>query len=591
MNQGPFSARDSLEPRSAVERPSLELPAVTGRSLDPGAIERARVRMRSLRRLEDDQRLMSRLREQLGQLVSVDWVERYALDSTRQLRRLGGSETEVFGCQRSSLETVLNDRRAQLCASLRSPALPGDERAIEQGMQSCLRVPLLVQDELVGALVVYASKPGAYDQHAAHSIALVTDLVAHLVLQRHLRETETVLRRWQAQMTAHDKLTSLGQLAAGMAHEINNPAAYEMANLQHGRELLAEHRQRLQSGGFDQLGDQLSRVLSEATDGLQRIHAIVSDLGLFSRGADEGDEAVDLNAVVHAVVNITTRQVAARADLELDLAPLPQIAGSRSRITQILLNLLLNAAQACPIESKHRHRIRIRTRRTERCIEVSVHDDGEGIAPEIKTRIFEPFFTTRPPGQGVGLGLAVSRQLARSMRGQIAFESKLGGGSQFVFTLPLSAAPQHDCPSSGQITAAAVARPLVLLVDDEDAIRKALTRALYRTCDVEAVASADAAMVLLGSGLTPELIVSDLLLPGMSGADLHRFVQRQRPELLRRLLFLTGGAVSPDARDFVRDHLDTVLAKPVDMQRLKSIITRVAGGSSVRRALRETDAR
>ena len=295
-----------------------------------------------------------------------------------------------------------------------------------------------------------------------------------------------------------------------------------------------------------------------------------------------------MNRVVRAVVGMTSYQVSMRARVELDLGPVAPIASNQARLTQVLLDLVLNASQACSPDSPELNVIHIRTRAGEGHVNVSVSDTGSGIPPEQLPHIFEPFFTTKPTGQGSGLALALARALVRGLGGRIRFDTRHGVGTTFTVELPDARPATGHARVSHASPVAAPLRPRVLLVDDEAGIRRALQRALKRRNEVTAVGSGEEAIQLLRNGMAVELVISDLLLPGTNGIDIHAFIERERPELLRRTLFLTGGATTRDARRFMAEHPDSVLVKPVEASRLDAIVQSVAHGASVRRAIEQT---
>jgi nitrogen-specific signal transduction histidine kinase/CheY-like chemotaxis protein len=382
-----------------------------------------------------------------------------------------------------------------------------------------------------------------------------------------------------------DRARALAQLAAGVAHEINNPAAYVLTNLEHLRDSL---------GGYGRPPDpsqweEALRVIDESIEGVRRITGVVVQLQAFLQNGSEELQAVDLNETVRSVTGIVAPTLRARARVELELEELPVIACYRYSMAQVILQLLLNAAQACDEEEREDNVVRVSTRVTSSGIEVCISDTGCGIKPADTGRIFEPFFTTKPLTENSGLGLAVSRATVESLGGKISFVTREGMGTTFRVTLPIGNPPLEESRSSDVLPIAPAVRPRVLLIEDEPGIRRALTRVLRANTDVITAKRGDEAIQKLTKGLEVEVIVCDLLLPGATGMDVHAYIERHRPELLRRLLFVTGGATSPKTRDFAHKHRDALLLKPIDARRLQLVIDSVAGGTSVRRALRATE--
>jgi len=381
---------------------------------------------------------------------------------------------------------------------------------------------------------------------------------------------------------AEDRLRAVGLLAAGVAHEINNPAAYVLTNLEHVRTLL-----KSSSASGPKTAEAL-RALDDGIEGVQRIGDVVARLRLFARGGDELVEVVDLAEVVHGALTLASSTLRARARVELEIEQLPSIAGNRSRLALVLFSVLVNAAQACSEDERDLNVVRVALRRRGGSAEIAISDTGCGIPREVASRLFEPFFTTKPGGEHSGLGLALSRAVLDALGGSIRFETQEGVGTTFVVTVPLSAPPVLDDRTSGHFEVTAPVRPKLFLIDDEPGIRRALERALKNVAEITTARRGDEAIDLLRGGLNADVVISDLLLPGATGMEIYDFVKRERPELVRRILFMTGGAISQRTRDFMQAHSERVLSKPVDTRRLELVIRAVAGGTSVRRALAVT---
>jgi CheY-like chemotaxis protein len=382
-----------------------------------------------------------------------------------------------------------------------------------------------------------------------------------------------------------DRARAIAQLASGVAHEINNPAAYVLTNLEHLRDSLHPFNKPPDRSQWEET----LRVIEESIEGVRRITGVVEQLQAFLQTGNEDLQAVDLNETVRSVAGIASPTLRARARVELELEELPLIACYRYSMAQVLLQLLLNAAQACDEEEREHNMVRITTRATSSGIEICISDTGCGIKSADASRIFEPFFTTKPLTENSGLGLAVSRATVESLGGKISFVTREGMGTTFRVILPIGEPPAEESRSSDVLPIAPTVRPRVLLIEDEPGIRRALTRVLRPHTDVITAKRGDEAIQKLAKGLDIEVIVCDLLLPGATGMDVHAYIERHRPELLRRLLFVTGGATSPKTRDFAHKHRDALLLKPIDARRLQLVIDSVAGGTSVRRALRATE--
>ena len=253
----------------------------------------------------------------------------------------------------------------------------------------------------------------------------------------------------------------------------------------------------------------------------------------------------------------------------------------------MILNLLINAAQAIPDGGSEHHEITITTGTGPdgRAV-LEVKDSGVGMTPEVLGRIFDPFFTTKPVGVGSGLGLPISRNIIAKFGGEISVESVPGKGSTFRVTLPpappeepeqpAAAAAATQAPPAGPPAApppeAAGPLPRVLVIDDEPLVGQMVARALRREAQVVTTTSARQALELLGRGESFDRIICDLMMPEMSGPELHAELAKVAPQLLAGLIFMTGGAFTDGARAFAETWSGPILDKPIDHQLLRRLI-------------------
>ncbi len=236
----------------------------------------------------------------------------------------------------------------------------------------------------------------------------------------------------QARLVEADRLAALGVLSAGIAHEINNPLAYLLLNLEYlSRELptLPQEPHKL---------DALMVRVRDACHGAERVASIVRDLRTFAR-ADEGFRGpIDVKAALESALNIAGSEIKQKAELVRDYEPVPPVEANPNRIEQVLLNLLLNAVQALPGPDVPGQQVRARLRARDGRVSITIEDTGSGISDETLSKIFDPFFTTKPVGVGTGLGLPICRSIVRGLGGEISVRSVLGQGSAFTVTLPAS---------------------------------------------------------------------------------------------------------------------------------------------------------
>jgi signal transduction histidine kinase/ActR/RegA family two-component response regulator len=426
-----------------------------------------------------------------------------------------------------------------------------------------------------------------------------------------MRERSAALNRAQAELAEAEKLASVGLVAAGVAHEINNPAAYAVANLAELRESLrglrAQRRALLAGAAADldvariaadaQEADAVADdQLRDALDGLLRIRDIVAELNGLAQREPLEPEPVHLARVVEAGVALARPTVRRRAELALALATVPPVLGHAGKLSQVVINLLVNAAEAIPDHDERRGRIDVRTSTLDDFVVLEVSDDGRGIPPEQLGEIFRPLYTTKRAG--TGLGLAISRRIVEAHGGRVEVESVVGEGTTFRVVLPAHLselraptpssspppripAPPVTPPSRRPATPPVAAparpappgavsepRPLVLLVDDEALLLKILARFLSRSHRVLTARTADEALALLRDGTTPDLLVCDLVMPGKTGADFYAALAGERPELLSRITFISGGDRDPRLDAFRRGVDRPILSKPLDPEAL-----------------------
>ncbi|WP_224241015.1 ATP-binding protein [Hyalangium gracile] len=252
-------------------------------------------------------------------------------------------------------------------------------------------------------------------------------------------------RQVHERLLTTERLVSLGTLTAGMAHEINNPLAYMLSNLNY---LNDELHALVETGEFltGERARELLEALEETLNGSRRVRDIVRNLRLFSRSTPDQQGLVDLSALLDSCVNMAWGDIKHRARVVKDYAPVPPLYGNESQLAQVFLHLILNAVQALPPQGGESGEIRLSTRHEEGVLMVSVHDTGEGIPEEELDRLFDPFFTTRSPRQGTGLGLSICHDIVKTLRGHITVESHPGRGSTFRVFLPTNVLTQRPTP-------------------------------------------------------------------------------------------------------------------------------------------------
>ncbi len=372
--------------------------------------------------------------------------------------------------------------------------------------------------------------------------------------------------RMEGQLLLADRMASIGTLAAGVAHEINNPLAFVLANLEFAI------RELRRSG----IAPEVVAALEEAREGGSRVREIVRDLKTFSRADDAAREPLDVGRVLRSALSLASSEIRARARLEVQLAQTPPVLASEHRLGQVLLNLLVNAAQSIPDGEPSRHLVRASTGvLPDGRVRVSIADDGAGIPPEIRGRIFDPFFTTKPIGVGTGLGLSICHGIVVSLGGEITVESEVGRGSTFAVLLPAAAA---EARQGTPATPALPRRARLLVVDDEPLVCRALQRILSPPHDVRVQETGRGALAALEADGEYDLVLCDLMMPDLTGMDLHGQVAARSPALAERFVFLTGGAFTDGAREFLQRVTNERVEKPFEPAALRNLVARLLSG-------------
>jgi PAS domain S-box-containing protein len=391
----------------------------------------------------------------------------------------------------------------------------------------------------------------------------------------------TEQREMEARLVVQDRLSALGCLAAGLAHEINNPLSYVLGNSELALEELSTLRRSIDalpgiaSSKAPLLAklDELHSLVTESLEGGVRVRAIVRDMKTFSRG-DGSDVSVpvDVNKVVDSTVGLAINEIRHRARFVRERGDVPLVLGTDSRLGEVVLNLLVNAAQAIPDDADPtQHEVRLVTR-TDGAgnVVIEVSDTGCGIPRENLTRIFDPFFTTKPIGTGTGLGLAICHTLVKASGGDIVVHSELGRGTRFEIVLP----PTAQVPARPSLAAVVEIkrRARVLVIDDEPMILKFSRRCLGGEHDVVTQSSASEALELINAGDKFDVIVCDLMMPVTTGIDFFQQLCAKHPAYADRIIFMTGGAFTARAQAFLDTVENTRLEKPFDPAQFRDAI-------------------
>jgi signal transduction histidine kinase/ActR/RegA family two-component response regulator len=440
--------------------------------------------------------------------------------------------------------------------------------------------------DAIGAGADEAMHLPSYD---AHHVLLLLDRASQRASLRRAQENE------RTSAVQSEKLAALGTVVAGVAHEINNPLAAVLLSTELLRSILGPL--------FDAIGevnrlaglerpvstDEIARVtaiaqtgahlvegkevLDELTALAETIADVVRDLRIYARSDEsESPQIVNVTDLIEQVLRIVGREITTRGHIERDYASaLPPLVVPRSRVVQVLTNILVNAAHAIREVHRPAHRVRITVRADTEAVAISIADTGPGIAPESIERIFDPFYTTKREGAGTGLGLSISRSILRRLGGDLIVESVHGVGATFVAIIPL---PQREAlrdafrraSPSARLPAAPTRRVSVLVVDDDERLLRIYPRILRERYEVLVASDGQEAIELLLSGSEVDVVVTDLAMPETDGKQLFAWLTENRPELARRTIFVTAAA--EEAADLLARIPNATLEKPVSRDEL-----------------------
>ncbi len=380
----------------------------------------------------------------------------------------------------------------------------------------------------------------------------------------------TIDRAANARMLVSERMASLGTLAAGVGHEINNPLMAVLGNLEMAlSDLRKVRREHAELGDLGEVEEQLR----DAREAAERVRDIVRDLKLFSRADETAGGAIDLEQVMESSIRMVWNEIRHRAILVREYKPVPAVFGNESRLGQVLLNLIVNATQAIPEGRANQNEIRVGTGvAADGRVRVFVTDTGSGMSPEVVAQIFTPFFTTKPIGVGTGLGLSICHQLVTALGGEITVDTKLGVGTTFSVLLPTIEHLQKAGRSNLTEPPPMRRRGRILVIDDEVIVATTIQRVLGKEHEVMSVQEPHAATRYIAEGQTFDVIFCDLMMPNCTGMDLYAEVSRLAPQQATRMVFITGGAFTIQAREFLDGTTNACIEKPIDLGALRALV-------------------
>ncbi len=417
---------------------------------------------------------------------------------------------------------------------------------------------------------------------------------------------------FKQQLMNANRMATIGQLAAGTAHEVNNSVAFILINSETTKEHLAgleascsllQDRVESKFGrkGRALIDDLLSErnvvsnlkamkeMLEDNVNGMRRIQRIVQEMRVFSRIERDEVQLIQINDVVNTVCTMVRNQINHRAKLVKDLGEVPPIAADLGKLSQAVLNVVINATHAIEEGVPDKNEIKIKTRIVDDNIVLTIEDTGCGISKDDQERIFNPFFTTKPKELGAGLGLSLCAETLHKHRGQISVQSEAGKGACFTISIPLDTGLAVASKSKEADKAQKQRqRARILLIDDDSMVRRGFYRLLMRFHDVVEASGGEEALNLLDQDSRFDVVICDMIMPEMDGPAIYEAVRSKLPHIAERMVFITGGAFTERARDFALNIGAIILDKPVPVELLLDTVDRFVSSSRYIVDLRKT---
>jgi signal transduction histidine kinase/ActR/RegA family two-component response regulator len=472
---------------------------------------------------------------------------------------------------------------AERCLATRKPLKSADLRVDRDGVDDAgeflalgsacvLAVPVLDMRSPVGALLLLFGEPAEVDTETVMFASSIASLAA-LRAQRD-RRADAKLSTEQQEETAH--MVSLGLLTATVAHELRGPAGALLLQ-QEELKRLVEQLDVLDDGADTAMGGAVAELMELSTDigtAVSRVRDTVEQLSMVSR-REISPEHVELSEVVDESLTVVRPHFERRGiTLSKSYDPSCYTIARRDNLAQVVLNLTLNAMDAC--QHVAHPEVTVRVLEAGDQVALVVEDNGPGVPAQHIPNIFKPFYTTKERGAGTGLGLKICSDVVTAHGGHIEVHERTGGGASFRVLLPRahedSGVLALPVQTALRTVVASARRKQVLVVDDDPVFSRTIRRSLkpheVRTC----AAASEAQALLLDPSYAPDLVLCDVFLPGANGNLLHARVAKHRPEIARRFVFVTGGALGKDEAAYLKGSGCSTLFKPVELRSLLELL-------------------
>ncbi|MFC2000719.1 response regulator, partial [Chloroflexota bacterium] len=381
------------------------------------------------------------------------------------------------------------------------------------------------------------------------------------------KQAEEKEQQLQKELNLASKLVTIGEMSAGIAHEINNP----LTGVIGFSELLMSK----------DIPEDARRDVNLIHEGAKRVASVTDRMLTFARNYKPERASTNINKIIETTLAMRTYAMESSSiKLTTRLDPdLPVIIADPSQLQQVFLNIILNAEKEM-LAAHGRGNLLVQTERIDNTIRISFTDDGLGISRENLDKLFNPFFTTREIGQGTGLGLSVSYGIVTGHGGKIYAESRLGEGATFFIEIPIIIDTEQLILTEPTVEPERVSGAKILVVDDEPIVQQFLSEMLSKEGhEVEVIDNGDDALEKLGSE-DFDVILLDIKLPGKNGIEIYKHIRKTAKSLVRKVVFISGDVMNKDTTFFLSRNKASYISKPFDVEQLKNIIDRVLIGGA-----------
>lgn len=476
--------------------------------------------------LEDTQRRFTVLFHRMNDAAVLADIETgLIVEANEPAERLWGrSISELIGAHQTTLHPPILTDEARKAFQQHIAELMKMNRA-------SIQIPILRKDGAITPTEISSSLIEIGGRTMI--LGVFRDITERVKAERDLRERDA-----QIQLQSH--LASMGTLAAGVAHEINNPLTYVLGNLDFLRDYMVAN---------NACGPEQVEAIDAAITGGNFLREIVADLKAISR-MDANESACDPGEVVRIATRMAMSDLRHRCILDLDLKDVPRVPISSARLTQVVLNIFTNAARSFTAADRSMNHISVSSTRSGEGVELKIADNGSGISQDDLKRVFEPFFTRNHSTGGTGLGLSICRRILSEAGGTLHIDSEMGKGTTVTVYLPMAEPEPLPEPEPDGKTGRAVHHPKVMVLDDDYLVSQLIRQIVAKDCVATVFNNALEALEVLRAGEQFDLVLCDLMMPEMNGSAFHAAVQ-DLPNA-PPFLFITGGGVTDDCIDLER---------------------------------------